>query len=94
MVDDTKRQQQEGLKHLQEAQEFAEWSHREQQKRLPELTPEQEQQMYKYLQLVEKHGLDKYRELQSGEEENCEGCPVFRLAGQAKMAFRGQSSME
>ena len=94
MVNDNERQQQEGLKRLQDAHEFAQWSQREQEKRLPELTPEQEQQMYKYLQLVEKHGLEKYSELQSGNAENCEGCPVFRLAGQAEKGSRGKSSME
>ena len=94
MVNDDKRQQQLGEKHLQEAHEFAEWSHRDQQERLPKLSPEQERQMFNYLQLVEKHGWDKSLQLQSGNAEDCEGCPVFSLANQAKKAMRGQSSTE
>ena len=94
MIDDNERQHQEGLKHLENAHAFAQWSEKEQEKRLPELTPEQEQQMYNYLQLVEKHGFEKFGALQSGTAENCEGCPVFRLAGQAGKALRGQSSIE
>jgi len=94
MVDDTRRQQQEGQKHLQEAREFAEWSHKDQQARLPKLTPEQEQQMFQYLQLVEQHGWDKSIDLEKGNVQDCEGCPVVGLANRAKQAMRGQSATE
>lgn len=53
MVEDTKRQQLDGESHLQEANEFAKWSHNDREKRLPKLTPEQETQLMQYLQLVE-----------------------------------------
>jgi len=96
MVDDHKRQQEEGYKHLREAHEYAEWSHKDRQKRLPKLTPEQEQQMIQYLQMVGEHGWDKSIDLNRSnngkEAEDCEGCPVFGMAKKAKQALKGQQS--
>ena len=95
MVEDTARQQQEGHKHLQEAHEFAEWSHKDQQERLPKLTPEQQAQMVRYLQLVEQHGWSKALEANNGKEADCEGCPVVGMAKVAKQAImKGKSAAE
>lgn len=71
MVDDSTRKHREGLEHLKKAKEFAEWSRKDREKRLPPLTQEQASQMKQYLQMVEEHGISKI------SEGACEGCPVI-----------------
>lgn len=74
-MEDSKRQHVEGLERLKEAREFAEWSRKDKEARLPELTDEQREQMRQYLQLVGKHGVT-----QAASNEDCVGCPVVRNA--------------
>jgi integrase len=38
--------------HLQEASQFAEWSHKDREERAPPLTPEQDEQLRNYLAFV------------------------------------------
>jgi hypothetical protein len=92
VVSDSDKQQQERLGHLREAGEFAEWSRRDRESRLPPLTDEQREQMQQYLRLVEQHGLRKvveHRRRASGDgsnggavgdddDDDCVGCPAFR----------------
>lgn len=75
MVRDTERQQREGRARLAEAKQFADWSKKDRESRLPELTPEQERQMGQYLRLVEAHGWNKALEMEGKEE--CVGCPFL-----------------
>jgi hypothetical protein len=70
------RDQRDGLKHLQEAKEFAEWSKKDREARLPKLTPEQREQMREYLKIVQQHGLTKGME--GAENNDCNGCPVLK----------------
>jgi hypothetical protein len=70
------RDQRDGLKHLQEAKEFAEWSKKDREARLPKLTPEQREQMREYLKIVQQHGLTKGME--GAENHDCNGCPVLK----------------
>ena len=76
MVADTERQQKEGYAHLEEAKNFAEWSKKDREDRLPPLTPEQERQMGAYLRLVEAHGWNKALEME-GKGGDCVGCPFL-----------------
>ena len=97
MVDDHDRRQREGHEHLREAREFAEWSRKDREERLPQLTSEQEAQLTRYLQLVERHGWSKSLDVHSSgrlEEDNCEGCPAVGLAKRAKQVVKGQSATE
>jgi hypothetical protein len=75
------RRHREGLAHLAEARAFAEWSHRDRQARLPELTAEQETQLRQYLRMVEDHGISKsLSQATSGKPpRDCVGCPVFDM---------------
>lgn len=89
-MNDSDKQQQERLGHLREAGEFAEWSRRDRESRLPPLTDEQREQMQQYLRLVEQHGLRRiaeHRRRASGDgsndgadvdDDDCVGCPAFR----------------
>jgi hypothetical protein len=88
MVDDSARKHQEGLEHLREAREFAEWSRKDREARLPRLTPEQKTQMMQYLYIVEQHGLSKSFETATRGVADCEGCPVTGLAKTMKRAMR------
>lgn len=95
MVDDTARKHKEGLQHLRQAQEFAEWSHKDRQERLPKLTDEQKTQMMQYITLVQQHGMSKSFDAnaQSGvsKEEACVGCPVMGSIANATKQALGQS---
>ena len=46
------------MEHLREAKEFSEWSKKDRESRLPQLTKEQREQMRQYLKLVDKNGLE------------------------------------
>lgn len=81
IVKDTERQQQESYAHLEEAQQFAQWSQHDRESRLPPLTPEQQAQMGQYLRLVEAHGWNKALELQGKEKCSGEGCPFLYQQG-------------
>jgi hypothetical protein len=59
MVDDTARQHQIALSQLREAEEYAKWSKKDREERLPPLTPEQREQMREFLKIVDEHGLKK-----------------------------------
>ena len=88
MVDDSTRKHNEGLEHLRKAREFAEWSRKDREARLPKLSPEQEAQMMQYLHIVEQHGLSKSFEAATRGKAECEGCPVFGLAKTVKRVMR------
>lgn len=82
ILNDTKRQQQDGMERLQEAKEFAEWSKNDRERRMQTLTPEQKDQMKNYLKLVQEHG---FSQMQHGQEcTDAEGdprrCPVLNQA--------------
>lgn len=57
MVSDHQRKQEEGLERLREAGEFAEWSRKDRESRVPPLTAEEREQLRDYLRLVERHGM-------------------------------------
>jgi hypothetical protein len=89
VVSDSDKQQHDRLGHLREAGEFAEWSRRDRESRLPPLTDEQREQMQQYLRLVEQHGLRTVVEHRrrasgdgssggAGDDDDCVGCPAFR----------------
>jgi hypothetical protein len=92
VVSDSDKQQLERLGHLREAGEFAEWSRRDRESKLPPLTDEQHEQMQLYLRLVERHGLrrvvdhrwrangDGYNDGAEDDDDDCvgSGCPAFR----------------
>lgn len=59
MVDDTSRQHAIALSQLREAEEYAKWSKKDRESRLPPLTPEQREQMREFLKIVDQHGLSK-----------------------------------
>jgi hypothetical protein len=92
MVDDSTRKHQEGLERLRQAREFAEWSRRDREARLPPLTVEQAEQMRHYLQIVEQHGFSKSLELAAAANggkqsmDDCVGCPVAGLVNTATMS--------
>ncbi|GAX28407.1 hypothetical protein FisN_4Hu402 [Fistulifera solaris] len=75
MVRDAERIHKEGMEHLREAREFAEWSQKDRDARLPKLTEEQHRQMQEYLQLVGKHGLSKT--LTEDGAKECLDCPIM-----------------
>jgi hypothetical protein len=107
-VSDSDKQQQERLGHLQEAGEFAEWSRRDRESRLPPLTDEQREQMQQYLRLVEQHGLRKvvgHRRRTSGDgsnggavadddddDDDCVGCPAFRHVARKSAAVSPEAA--
>ena len=49
LVADADRRHKQAVEKLKESYEFADWSHREREKQLPELTPEQRRQMNNFL---------------------------------------------
>jgi hypothetical protein len=59
MVNDTSRQHQEALSQLREAEEYAKWSKKDREERLPPLTPEQREQMRDFLKIVDQNGFSK-----------------------------------
>lgn len=91
LVSDSNRQQEEAIKHLQEARNFAEWSKKDREARLPKLTEEQRQQLKEYLELIEQHSIRKTTNDMLTNYENvkmrghpstddnveCVGCPVI-----------------
>jgi hypothetical protein len=90
MVADHRRRQEEGTERLREAGEFAEWSRRDRESRLPPLTPQESEQLREYLRLVESHGMHMaaavhesgggVRSKRRGEAGDCPGCPVLSRA--------------
>jgi len=92
IVRDTDRQHREGVERLKEAKEFAEWSRKDRESRLPKLTAEQKDQMRNYLRIVEDHGLAKAFEDPTGKGD-CEGggCPVLASARKAAAMVSGSS---
>ena len=54
-------------------------SSEQRRKSLPQLTPEQHEQMQKYLKLVQAHGVRKMQQLQSSA--GCIGCPALDATG-------------
>lgn len=67
---------QDAFNQLQQAREYAHEAAIERQKKLPQLTAEQEEQMKEYLKLVNQHGLSKLSEMES-DPKNCQGCPLL-----------------
>jgi len=82
LVDDHQRKEKEGLDRLAEAREFAKWSKKDRESRLPPLTEEQKEQMRNYLKIVERHGLSQAFQNPNGirgnggTDEDCIGCPI------------------
>ena len=77
IVEDHRKQQNDGLARLKEAREFAEWSHKDRESKVPQLTAEQRKQLNNYLRLVERHGASKAFEDPSLKSGECVGCPIF-----------------
>ena len=76
MTEGARRQHQDGLERLRQGREFAEWSRKDQEARLPKLTDEQQEQMRQYLRLVNQHGLSKIlQDCKEGED-----CPATGTA--------------
>ncbi|GKY95093.1 hypothetical protein MPSEU_000473300 [Mayamaea pseudoterrestris] len=92
IVNDSDRQQREGLERLQEARQFAKWSKNDRESRLPQLTAEQRQQMKSYLEIVEQHGLAKAFDNANGRRCEGEGCPVLARARRAVAGVVADSS--
>jgi hypothetical protein len=93
MVADHRRRQEEGTERLREAGEFAEWSRRDRESRLPPLTPQESEQLREYLRLVESHGMHMAAAVHEsgggarskrrggvGDAGDCPGCPVLSRA--------------
>lgn len=59
IVSDLDRRHKAAVEKLKESYEFADWSHREREKQLPDLTPEQRRQMNNYLGLMMEHEVKK-----------------------------------
>jgi hypothetical protein len=92
IVNDSDRQQRDGLERLQEARQFAEWSKNDRESRLPKLTTEQRQQMRRYLELVEEHGLARAFDNPNGKGCEGDGCPVLARARKAVARVTAGSS--
>ena len=92
IVQDSDRQQRDGLERLQEAREFAEWSKQDRESRLPKLTDEQREQMRSYLQIVEEHGLARAFDKPDGSQCEGSGCPVLLRARKAVAVVTGPST--
>ncbi|CAB9507934.1 expressed unknown protein [Seminavis robusta] len=60
LVQQSDRRHKEAVEKLKESYEFADWSHRERERQLPELTPDQRRQMNKFLNLMMEHEMNKY----------------------------------
>ena len=60
LVSEADRRHKEAVNKLKESYEFADWSHRERERQLPELTPEQRRQMNNYLAMMMEHELNKH----------------------------------
>lgn len=86
-MDDAERRQQECLEHLQEAYDYAEWSKKDREARLPDLTSAQREQMRQYLTMVQQHGLSKGFH----DQERCEGCPVMKQQGRAILGIPAEA---
>ena len=70
---DHQRKQTNYLEHLREAQEYAAWSKRDRESKLPPLSDEQRAAMRAYLQLIDQHGVE--RMANSGND--CVDCPAL-----------------
>jgi hypothetical protein len=57
MVRDANKKHEDGIHHLQEANEFALWSENDRRKRLPAITAEQREQIQQYLAIIQQHAL-------------------------------------
>lgn len=91
IISDSDRQQREGLERLQEARDFAHWSKKDRESKLPKLTEEQRQQMRNYLQLVEEHGWTSAFKNPNGDGCEGGGCPVLSRAKKAVATVTGSS---
>ena len=90
IVEDSNRSHQRGLEHLKEAKEFAEWSKKDREARLPPLTEEQRAQMREYLKIVQKHGLNM--SFTDGKERL--GCPVMQVRKKEAAAAAAAAAAE
>jgi hypothetical protein len=57
MVRDANKKHEDGIHHLQEANEFALWSENDRRQRLPAITAEQREQIQQYLAILQEHAL-------------------------------------
>jgi hypothetical protein len=57
MVRDANKKHEDGIHHLQEANEFALWSENDRRQRLPAITAEQREQIQQYLAIIQQHAL-------------------------------------
>jgi hypothetical protein len=57
MVRDAHKKHEDGIHHLQEANEFALWSENDRRQRLPAITAEQREQIQQYLAILQEHAL-------------------------------------
>lgn len=60
MVDEADKRHRQAVEKLRESYAFADWSHQEREKQLPDLTPEQRRQMNEFLSLMMEHEMSKY----------------------------------
>ena len=72
---DAEKINQDGMKRIQEAREYAHKKAQEREQVMPNLSPEQEQQMRQYLQMVGQHGMTKLTQI--SDQEECLNCPML-----------------
>ena len=72
---DAEKINQDGMKRIQEAREYAHKKAQEREQVMPDLSPEQEQQMRQYLQMVGQHGMTKLTQI--SDQEECLNCPML-----------------
>jgi hypothetical protein len=59
IVSDTSAQHLKNMEHLHAANQYAQWSEQDRMSKLPAITPEQRQQIYDYLAIVQQHGFSQ-----------------------------------
>ena len=60
LLDQADRRHEQAVMKLKESYEFADWSHRERERQLPQLTPEERRQMQNFLDLMMEHEMRKH----------------------------------
>jgi hypothetical protein len=76
------------LDRLKAAKEYAEWSRKDREARVPKLTPDQRTQMREYLAIVQHHGLNQGFADSSKDAEDFSRCPVMQREEKRNAAAR------
>ena len=85
------RRHREAVKYLKEDREFAKWSAEDREKRLPKLSPEEQEQLQNYLRIVDKHSIDKAMFMCSDESMNCPMFARSKKKGSASSSINRES---